>query len=500
MKTKTIIYAGGMLITGSINTIATKYQDITVVGHDAQGQPITFQHPVIQSAFMFLGEFLCLIPYFIITWRKQAVRGTQSAFDKQSSSQRVKAFLSFGLPAICDAGATTMLNVGLFYTFASVFQMLRGTLVVFAGFLTIIILKRRLHSHHWMGIVLIAAGAATVGASSLLSTRKGHKNAGFADDLWSSFQPLISFQAKEGAGGTTAKNPLVGDIFVVTAQLAAATQFIIEEKYLTAYRVPALLAVGLEGMWGLLISAAALPAMSFVRWPDGTHVDVLSNAIKEIMASKQLQISTAGSVASIAFFNFFGISVTKGLSGAARATIDACRTLLIWLFSLGIGWERFHGLEVLGFVVLLAGTSIYNELLRIWLPREPFSRASSLADAEGLQDALLSNGPSAPPSRQSSQPLHASIGRPARSSAEPQTIAGSMYTMARSMRLFPSALSPHSLTSPAPGYSALRYEPSNGGADPVLPTSSPSPSHNLDDLDEEEGVPRPRLPPRGNRR
>jgi uncharacterized membrane protein len=46
-----------------------------------------------------------------------------------------------------------------------VFQMLRGTLVVFAGALTIIILKRRLHIHHYFGIVLITAGAALVGAS-----------------------------------------------------------------------------------------------------------------------------------------------------------------------------------------------------------------------------------------------------------------------------------------------------------------------------------------------
>ena len=69
--------------------------------------------------------------------------------------------------------------------------------------------------------------------------------------------------------------------------------------------------------------------------------------MQEIRASCQLQLSTLGSVASIAFFNFFGISVTKELSGAARATIDACRTLFIWMFSLGIGWERFHGLEVL---------------------------------------------------------------------------------------------------------------------------------------------------------
>ena len=92
--------------------------------------------------------------------------------------------------------------------------------------------------------------------------------------------------------------------------------------------------------------------------------------MQELQASRQLQVSTAVSVLSIAAFNYCGISVTKHLSGAARATIDACRTLFIWAFSLSVrsaaemqpvltqtgpgadnmalqvGWERFHALEV----------------------------------------------------------------------------------------------------------------------------------------------------------
>jgi hypothetical protein len=63
-------------------------------------------------------------------------------------------------------------------------------------------------------------------------------------------------------------------------------------------------------------------------------------------------------------------AVTKSLSGAARATIDACRTLFIWLVSMHIGWEEFHFLEVVGFVVLLSGSSLYNEILKSCLPGE----------------------------------------------------------------------------------------------------------------------------------
>ena len=73
--------------------------------------------------------------------------------------------------------------------------------------------------------------------------------------------------------------------------MAAALQFIIEEKYLAKYRVPALLGVGLEGMWGLLLSAIALPVLSIVKGPDGLAVDSLFSAFREIAHSWQLQVS-----------------------------------------------------------------------------------------------------------------------------------------------------------------------------------------------------------------
>ena len=56
--------------------------------------------------------------------------------------------------------------------------MLRGTLVLFAGLLTILLLKRRLHTHHWLGMALIVAGAALVGASSVIFDRMAQRQSG----------------------------------------------------------------------------------------------------------------------------------------------------------------------------------------------------------------------------------------------------------------------------------------------------------------------------------
>lgn len=63
-------------------------------------------------------------------------------------------------------------------------------------------------------------------------------------------------------------------------------------------------------------------------------------------------------------FNFFGISVTRSISATARSVIDTCRTLFIWMVSLGLGWESFKWLQVVGFGLLVYGTFLFNDLVK----------------------------------------------------------------------------------------------------------------------------------------
>lgn len=57
---------------------------------------------------------------------------------------------------------------------------------------------------------------------------------------------------------------------------ALSVAFSLEHRY----RVPALLAVGLEGFWGLVISAIALPILGAVRGPDGLPLDSVTQAFQ----------------------------------------------------------------------------------------------------------------------------------------------------------------------------------------------------------------------------
>ena len=65
---------------------------------------------------------------------------------------------------------------------------------------------------------------------------------------------------------------------------------------------------------------------------------------------------------SIAFFNFAGVSVTKEMSATTRKVLESMRTLIIWMVSIAVGWQSFYMLQLLGFVILITGMCIYNDI------------------------------------------------------------------------------------------------------------------------------------------
>lgn len=83
----------------------------------------------------------------------------------------------------------------------------------------------------------------------------------------------------------------------------------------------------------------------------------------EVASNGPLLAAAVGSILSMALYNYFGVSVMKQLSAASRLSIDACRTALVWALSVVAGWESFVGMQLFGFLILICGTTLYNELL-----------------------------------------------------------------------------------------------------------------------------------------
>lgn len=232
---------------------------------------------------------------------------------------------------------------------ASIYQMMRGLIVFVAAIFSIIFLGSRFHRHHWTALTFVVGGVAIVGASPLI----------YPDD------------SEEGDEG--GPSPVFGIILVIVAQLFAGGLIISEEKFLGNYYLHPLKVVGWEGFWGCTIYLILLTIFQFITCSDDNicphgRLEDTPQAFYEMGNNPVILLFGIGSLLSIAFFNAFGVAVTKYASAAQRSTIDTSRTLLIWgvfLLKKGDGGEKFIWLELVGFVLLVLGTLIFNEIVVI---------------------------------------------------------------------------------------------------------------------------------------
>ncbi len=105
---------------------------------------------------------------------------------------------------------------------------------------------------------------------------------------------------------------------------------------------------------------------------------------------------------SIACFNSFGVAVTKNASAAQRSTIDTSRTVLIWIFCLAVPMygerqESFKVLQLFGFIFLVFGTLVYNEILVLPFLGFNLYTKEALKQRDRKESKMLLNGQSENP-------------------------------------------------------------------------------------------------------
>ncbi|KAL7420737.1 hypothetical protein Q5752_004688 [Cryptotrichosporon argae] len=434
------VLIGGMFLTGCANSLLSKYQDKVCVENCTPGSEharVNFEQPVWQTLNMFAGEFLCVIPLLYKAYTSPSRLGLARAGPPEASLfSRVLARLPLGargahahylgvsqeevegddggdgdaaeaaegrmrgwavgwmwFPAFFDICGTTLMNVGLILTPVSVYQMSRGALVLWVGVLSVLFLRRHLWLYQWFALVVVMAGVGVVGLAGTLIQGRNTGTDTHAPGGVDGFVGVVSRGGVhawvERAGEIATRSDddpakvALGIVFILIAQVFTATQYVVEEKIMSHYKVEPLAAVALEGLFGGLTTALAMPFLHVLFASRSPFFDV-PRGWREITSTPAVAVSCALIMLSIGSFNYFGLSVTSRVSATTRSTVDTCRTLGIWLVSLGIGWEAlvwpFSLLQVTGFALLVYGTFLFNGLVAplffkpppaIHLPHEP---------------------------------------------------------------------------------------------------------------------------------
>ncbi|KAG5296864.1 integral membrane protein [Histoplasma ohiense] len=403
-----------MLVTGVCNTILTKYQDMQCVRNCDSPDPkkrVVFEQPVVQTLQMFIGEMGCwLVVLACKFWNRYishrlggsseaslltggyepvdgadndlaesddeldstsplngSLRASTTKRSKEHDGRiKLKGWKVFMLaaPACCDITGTTLMNVGLLFVVASIYQMTRGALVLFVGLFSVLFLRRKLYLYQWLALVVAVLGVGIVGLAGAIFK----DNTEALGDSRTVAQLISRAEELDGLSGETpvAVRTIIGVLLIAGAQIFTATQFVLEEWILENYAMDPLQVVGWEGIFGFLVTLFGMIILHFAigNTENGRHGYFdMREGWHNTTTNKAVAISGILIMISIGGFNFFGLSVTRSVSATSRSTIDTCRTLFIWMISLGLGWESFKWLQVVGFAMLVYGTFLFNDIV-----------------------------------------------------------------------------------------------------------------------------------------
>jgi len=388
-----------MLLTGVCNTLLTKYQDNQCVRNCDDPDPkkrAHFEQPVIQTLQMFVGEMGCWLVVGILKLYDRFVSSSANyqplpadddvaprraadnvsvhsttALNGNKTTSVLKGWrvCLLSLPAICDILGTTLMNAGLLLVAASIYQMTRGALVLFVGLFSVVFLRRHLHLFQWLSLVGVMTGVAIVGLAGAIQPDK-----------------KVSSSSATGEIEGDALRVIIGVLMIAGAQIFTATQFVLEGWILERSEIEPIRVVGWEGLFGFLVTLLGMTVLHFAvgRTESGKYGPFdMVEGWRQFWEYRAVFVSSLLIMISIGGFNFFGLSVTRSVSATSRSTIDTCRTLFIWIVSLGLGWETFKWLQVVGFALLVYFTFLFNgivqppfEFLRVreveeLLPEEP---------------------------------------------------------------------------------------------------------------------------------
>lgn len=392
-----------MVLTGTFNTVFLKLQNSAF--KTILGRP--FLHPWFQSILMFLGEFYCAIMWIVYKkWflkeedktkidsdnkDKEANHNTKdenlienknetnkddeennhhvvvkkkphyesmverkSIYEDPDNLPEVKPWY-FIIPCGCDLIGSTLLNFALLNMAGSVFQMLRGGIIIITAIMCIIFLKTYPKNFQWLGVGTVFVGIFLVGLATQLDTTE-----------------------------TTETTNFLGIILLIISLLFQGFQFIYEESTLSKYKCHALQVIAWEGTWGFLAFLILLPIFEFIPCnfsSKETFCSVNENgeyyleqtifAFRQMAAQWQLFLYCILQTFSICFFNLFGIMIVEYSSSTTRSVMDSTRTVLVWVFFLivpmadGQLLEHFLVLELIGFLILLFGQLVFNGIIVI---------------------------------------------------------------------------------------------------------------------------------------
>ena len=340
---------------------------------------LKFSHGWFLNLVMFIGESMG-IPIFYLFFNKKEEKGNSEEKNEgethsdeeitrteEEEKPEINKFL-LAIPGFLDTCSTGLANIGLILLPASIYQMLKGSLIVLTFLMSKFVVKNRHILDHYIAIPISTLGVVLVGLSAYLT----------ADDNDNEYK-------------SDASQTLLGIFLMVIAMFILSIQFCFDEFYMRKYSCHPLICIGYEGVFGFFINLLLCIIFYFIKCGsyeeneeipyfvknmctgDDENVWRPENivfAFKQLFDNRVLIIIVPITIIFMSTFNIFGVSITKYGSATTRSVTDNVRSFLVWLwflmpFNKEELIEKFNILQLFGFICICMGAFIYNGMFQL---------------------------------------------------------------------------------------------------------------------------------------
>uniref|UniRef100_T1PMU8 Multidrug resistance efflux transporter n=1 Tax=Musca domestica TaxID=7370 RepID=T1PMU8_MUSDO len=335
------------LISSTCNTLLIKWTN-TLKGECYDGKWRYFQHPVALTFLMFLGECICFLIYktiFALLRRRNDGSEDNNLLTSGDREFRPMAML---LPAFLNTITTVMLLTGLYLTYASSFQAIRCSTIIFIGLFGSIYMNQHLIGRHWSAIIIIACGLTIIISTDM--------------------QRIVYDQASLAHPNSNAV--LSGDLLIICGSIFQAAKMIYEEKYVKACNVPILQALGWQGVFGVVITGFLGICMNYLPTPispfnDSSRevFDDLQDIFSQLQSNPWLIVAVCIFVVTTAIHGYTSLAIIRFSSSANLILADSIRCYLVWLMACLLDWEYINLVTIIGYVILQLGLITYRRAI-----------------------------------------------------------------------------------------------------------------------------------------
>ena len=373
-----IILSVFYVLAGACNAGFNKY----IVSQETLG--LKFSHGWFLNLVMFVGESMGIPVFYLFFNKKKSpkennddtkhIQGDQQEtieeeVEEEEKKPEINKFL-LAIPGFLDTCSTGLANIGLILLPASIYQMLKGSLIILTFLMSKFIVKNKHTCDHYVAIPVSTTGVVLVGLSAYLN----------ADE-----------KSDDGGNFSDTKTTLLGIVLMVIAMFILSIQFCFDEHFMRKYSCHPLICIGYEGIFGFFINLLLCILFYFIKCGsyedkeeppyfvknmctgDNDNVWRPENiifAFRQLINNSLLSILVPITIIFMASFNIFGVSITKYGSATTRTVTDNCRSFLVWIFFLMPFnqkdlIETFNVLQLIGFLLICLGAFIYNGLFKL---------------------------------------------------------------------------------------------------------------------------------------